>query len=138
MRRHKDELAFATDPAATQGPSDAELAALRARIRKTVEDGGTSAQKALLQAIVKEIKADGRGSVVPWFRLPTEQPSGEKVRTLASMAGGEGFEPSNGGSKVRCLTTWRPPNARSLNRPRVPLLGRPTFTSGVPIVPWRF
>ena len=27
------------------------------------------------------------------------------------MAGGEGFEPSNGGFKGRCLTTWRPPNA---------------------------
>ncbi len=31
----------------------------------------------------------------------------------AHLAGGEGFEPSNGGSKVRCLTTWRPPNASS-------------------------
>jgi hypothetical protein len=28
-----------------------------------------------------------------------------------SMAGAEGFEPSNNGSKVRCLTTWRRPNA---------------------------
>ena len=26
------------------------------------------------------------------------------------MAGEEGFEPSNGGSKGRCLTTWRLPN----------------------------
>ena len=28
------------------------------------------------------------------------------------MAGEEGFEPPNGGSKGRCLTTWRLPNAR--------------------------
>ena len=28
------------------------------------------------------------------------------------MAGEEGFEPSNGGSKVRCLTTWRLPKVR--------------------------
>ena len=26
------------------------------------------------------------------------------------MAGEEGFEPSNGGSKGRCLTTWRLPS----------------------------
>ena len=26
------------------------------------------------------------------------------------LAGEEGFEPSNGGSKGRCLTTWRLPN----------------------------
>lgn len=28
------------------------------------------------------------------------------------LAGEEGFEPSNGGSKVRCLTTWRLPSGR--------------------------
>ena len=26
------------------------------------------------------------------------------------MAGAEGFEPSNAGIKIRCLTTWRRPN----------------------------
>src|SRR5205823_9292411 len=35
------------------------------------------------------------GSVGPWIR---------------TMAGAPGFEPGNGGSKVRCLTTWRRPN----------------------------
>ncbi len=28
------------------------------------------------------------------------------------MVGDEGFEPPNGGVKVRCLTAWRIPNAR--------------------------
>ena len=26
------------------------------------------------------------------------------------LAGGEGFEPPNAGTKTRCLTTWRTPN----------------------------
>jgi len=30
---------------------------------------------------------------------------------IGSRAGAEGFEPSNGGSKVPCLTTWRRPKA---------------------------
>jgi hypothetical protein len=29
---------------------------------------------------------------------------------LFVLAGGEGFEPPNGGAKGRCLTTWRTPN----------------------------
>ena len=36
-----------------------------------------------------------------------------------SLAGREGFEPSNTGSKIRGLTTWRPP-IPSRRRPRVP------------------
>src|SRR5260221_800442 len=32
------------------------------------------------------------------------------VRRGCPLAGEEGFEPSNGGSKGRCLTTWRLPN----------------------------
>jgi hypothetical protein len=36
-----------------------------------------------------------------------------RVRTDAneSMAGAPGFEPGNGGIKIRCLTTWLRPNA---------------------------
>ncbi len=29
---------------------------------------------------------------------------------LHSMAGDEGFEPPNGGTRTHCLTTWRIPN----------------------------
>ena len=37
------------------------------------------------------------------------------------LAGEEGFEPSDGGSKVRCLTTWRLPIARWSEHKRTPL-----------------
>lgn len=32
----------------------------------------------------------------------------------STLAGEEGFEPSDGGSKVRCLTTWRLPSGTSI------------------------
>jgi hypothetical protein len=32
-------------------------------------------------------------------------------RLLSVMAGAPGFEPGNGGIKIRCLTTWLRPNA---------------------------
>lgn len=35
---------------------------------------------------------------------------GPQHSSLESVAGEVGFEPTNGGSKGRCLTTWRLPN----------------------------
>ena len=32
-------------------------------------------------------------------------------RLLIQMAGDEGFEPPNAGTRTQCLTTWRIPNA---------------------------
>ncbi len=37
-------------------------------------------------------------------------------RARFSMAGDEGFEPPNGGFRVRCLTTWRIPNEFDVRR----------------------
>src|SRR5580658_823692 len=48
-----------------------------------------------------------RGSAEP--RL-----SGISVGLIHRFAGEEGFEPSDGGSKVRCLTTWRLPSGMSI------------------------
>ena len=38
------------------------------------------------------------------------------VVALRSNAGAVGFEPTNGGSKNRCLTTWRHPSLFCVNR----------------------
>ncbi len=42
------------------------------------------------------------------------------AKSLKSLAGAGGFEPPNGGIKIRCLTTWLRPNAPSdcRGRPR--------------------
>ncbi len=34
------------------------------------------------------------------------------MTSLTTLAGALGFEPRNGGTKNRCLTTWRRPNGR--------------------------
>ena len=36
---------------------------------------------------------------------------GRGDKLLTTLAGAPGFEPGNGGIKIRCLTTWRRPNA---------------------------
>ena len=38
----------------------------------------------------------------------------EKRSASLELAGAAGFEPANGGTKSRCLTTWRRPNSRAL------------------------
>jgi hypothetical protein len=43
------------------------------------------------------------------FRLICERVPA--VSTMRRLAGAGGFEPPNDGTKIRCLTTWRRPNA---------------------------
>ncbi len=47
----------------------------------------------------------------PWL-LPDSEVTASGVRF--GVAGEEGLEPSNGGSKVRCLTTWRLPSGTTI------------------------
>ncbi len=39
-----------------------------------------------------------------------------KVNVLNKLAGVRGFEPRNAGIRIRCLTAWRYPNNRAVNR----------------------
>jgi hypothetical protein len=34
----------------------------------------------------------------------------ERLKFITRLAGAPGFEPGNGGIKIRCLTTWLRPN----------------------------
>ena len=47
------------------------------------------------------------------MRRITCQPAA-RVRGCGRLAGAPGFEPGNGGTKNRCLTTWRRPNPRNV------------------------
>ena len=40
--------------------------------------------------------------------------SWSKITRVLNLAGMEGFEPPNGGTRTRCLTTWRHPNTLQL------------------------
>lgn len=72
------------DQASAEVPSDAELSALRAHIDDALANGATPARKALLQALVHEVRAEGRDKIVPWFRVRRGEP--KKVRALGGLA----------------------------------------------------
>jgi delta-aminolevulinic acid dehydratase/porphobilinogen synthase len=50
------------------------------------------AKKALVQALVHEIRVEGRDAIIPTFRVPTTGQD-QKVRTLPGLVGVTGFEP---------------------------------------------
>ena len=57
---------------------------MRHHIEHALTDGSVPARKALLQALVHEIRFEGRDRVVPWSRVPgSAEP---KVRALARSA----------------------------------------------------
>lgn len=55
-------------------PSDSELSALRAQIDDALSNGAAPARKALLQALVHEVRAESRDKIVPWFRVHGGEP----------------------------------------------------------------
>jgi site-specific DNA recombinase len=84
LRARREELVVAMEHASLKAPDPEELAALRRQIEKSLKTGAVPARKALLQALVHEIRVDGRDRVVPWFRVPGG--AHPKVRTLARSA----------------------------------------------------
>ena len=44
-----------------------------------------------------------------------EKATNQQDRGFLNSAGAEGFEPTNGGSKNRCLTAWRRPSLFRIN-----------------------
>lgn len=48
--------------------------------------------------------------------MPLEKAINHEVVALRTEAGAVGFEPTNGGSKNRCLTTWRHPSLFFVNK----------------------
>ena len=54
------------------------------------------------------------------LRIILDRSQKNKIREQALyfifLAGAEGFEPSNGGTRTRCLTTWRRSNTLQLYR----------------------
>jgi hypothetical protein len=72
-----------------------------------MRDGTDTTKKALLQALVAEIRVMGRHQVKPWFRVPnipadTNTPSSGGVRTLSSEVELRGLEP-----RTCCLQSSR-------------------------------
>jgi uncharacterized protein (DUF885 family) len=58
------------DQASAEVPSDAELSALRAQVDDALTKGATPARKALLQALVHEVRAESREEDRPLVPRP--------------------------------------------------------------------
>jgi site-specific DNA recombinase len=81
LRERREELLAAIEHANATAPDIDEIAAMRRHIEQALTNGSVPARKALLQALVHEIRVEGRDRVVPWFRVPgSAEP---KVRALA-------------------------------------------------------
>ena len=83
------------DQASAEVPSDAELSTVRAHIDDALANGATPARKALLQALVHEVRVQSREEVVPWFRVRSD--ASVKVRALGGLAPPAGLEPATHG-----------------------------------------
>jgi site-specific DNA recombinase len=96
LRMSRQKLADEVSETEVGAPSEEALARVCASIREVVASGPPRMQKALLQALVHEVRVEGRQAVTPWFRVPTEGTTdvpAAKVRPLATLAGERGFEP---------------------------------------------
>ena len=71
-----------------------------------------------INSCIKKLKTGKKGfePLTPWFVATCSSPlsykpfcSINKVMIYPKLSGAVGFEPTNGGVKVRCLTTWRRP-----------------------------
>jgi site-specific DNA recombinase len=91
LRVRREEHLAAMEHARATAPDAEEIAAMRHHIENALTDGSVPARKALLQALVHEIRVEGRDRVEPWFRVPGG--AEPKVRALVRSAPPTGFEP---------------------------------------------
>jgi site-specific DNA recombinase len=86
--------------AVRRGPQDDQLAAIRDTIYDIITHGTPQTRKALLQALVYEIKVAGRHHIQPYFRVPTTNNVSadpltceDAVRETTILVGDTGIEP---------------------------------------------
>jgi len=93
LSARREELAV--EPEEEPEPlSDDDLQALQAQVRDVIESGDPPQRKALLQALVEEIRVESRQAIYPFFSLPA-------VRPPCGSARPTGFEPVTFGSVDR-------------------------------------
>jgi len=70
LRARREQLADEMEDADLTAPTPEELSALRQRVTEAVARGSAGPVKALLQALVHEIRVDSRDAIHPTFRVP--------------------------------------------------------------------
>jgi site-specific DNA recombinase len=85
LRQRREELVDAIQRASGSAPDAGVIAEMRHHIEKAVTDAAVPARKALLQALVHEIRVEGRDRVVPWFRVPARRgPEGSRPGAIGA------------------------------------------------------
>ena len=94
LEARASELATLADSEPVQRISEADLDAIRQRVRAALDDGGPMRVKAILQELTDEIRIDGRDAIEPTFLVPAVRPPS------GSMDGG------GGRSKIGCAAPF--------------------------------
>jgi hypothetical protein len=92
LQHRQADLTAAIGQITAQPPSQATLAHVRERIHQAVAQGPMPAKKALVQALVYEIRVEGRDAIISTLRVPTTGQD-QKVRIMPGLVGVTGFEP---------------------------------------------
>ena len=110
LAAHRHELAdaIAATPAATP---PATLQQVANHIDRVMTSGSHKQRKALIEALVVQVKITGRARIIPVFRIPQPETgtcvratADAGVRALTKLVGRLGLEPRTHGLKVRCST----------------------------------
>ena len=59
--------------------------------------------------MMKKIKESPPPKIISFKKIIKKPASNPQYALVHLLAGAEGFEPPNGGTRIRCLTTWRHP-----------------------------
>jgi len=106
LQHRQAELTTAIEGTSARPPSEAVLVQLREPITEAITHGPMPAKKALVQALVHEIRVEGRDAIIPTFRVPAAEPD-QKVRTMAGLVGLAGLEPCHRAIMSRLSTWWQ-------------------------------
>jgi site-specific DNA recombinase len=74
LEARASELATLADSEPVQRISEADLDAIRQRVRDALDDGGPMRVKAILQELTDEIRIDARDAIEPTFLVPAVRP----------------------------------------------------------------
>jgi len=130
LRARREQLADEMEDADLTAPTPEELSVLRERVAEAVAQGSSGPVKALLQALIHEIRVDSRGVIHPTFRVPLggDHQLDGAVRAPSRSVGRRGLEPLTPCASCKCA-------ASCANGPEVPHLSpRPEARALLPPV----
>ncbi len=75
-------------------PPPATLSQVADNIDRIIAAGSHSQRKALIEALVAQVKITGPGRIVPVFRIPQPDREPGPVRAMTNLVGPVGLEPT--------------------------------------------